>query len=104
MISNYDVEARRKAKMRSDDRVLVLEPTKGKNPRNTLGHIDPRLFNGENNIHIIYDDIKGLWKLRYDVGGLPEPLKQNFTTFNTALAAVKKYFETRNVEIVKVID
>lgn len=104
MISNYDVEARRKAKMRSDDRVLVLKVMDGKKPRDVLGHIDPRCFSGDNNLHVIYDDTKGMWKLRYDVGGLPEPLKQNFTTFNTAVAAAKKYFETRNVEIARVID
>ena len=104
MISNYDIEARRKAKMRSDDRVLVLEATPGKNPRNTNGNIDPRLFTGENNLHVIYDDTSGMWKLRYDVGGLPEPLKQKFTTFNTAVDAATKYFETRNVSVVKVID
>lgn len=104
MISNYDVEARRKEKMRSDDRVLVLQPMSGKTVKDVLGKADPRLFSGENNLHIIYDEIKGMWKLRYDVGGLPEILKQEFTTFNTAVDAVKKYFASRNVEVVRIID
>lgn len=104
MISNYDVEARRKEKMRSDDRVLVLQPMAGKTPRDVLGKVDPRLFGGENNLHVIYDEISGMWKLRYDLGGLPEPLKQQFTTFNTAVDAVKKYFETRNVEVASILD
>ena len=104
MISNYDVEARRKEKMRSDDRVLVLRPMSGKSPRDVLGQVDPRLFSGENNMHVIYEDTSGMWKLRYDVGGLPESLKQKFTTFNSAVDAVKKYFETRNVEVTSIID
>ena len=104
MSSNCDIEARREAKVRSDDRVLVLQPMEGLKPRNVVGQVDPRLFNGENNLHVIYDDMTGMWKLRYDTGGLPEPLKQTFTTFNTAVDAVKKYFSTRNVEVSKVID
>lgn len=104
MISNYDIEARRKAKMRSDDRVFVLQPVQGKSAKDILGRADPRLFTGENNLHAIYDDITGMWRLRYDMGALPEPLKQKFTTFNTAVDAVKKYFSSRNVEITKIID
>lgn len=104
MIANYDIEARRKAKMRSDDRVLVLGVMRDKKPRDTLGHIDPRLFTGENHLHVIYDDITGMWRFRYDIGGIPETLKQNFTTFTQAVDTAKRYFANRNVEIVKVID
>lgn len=104
MISNYDVEVRRKAKMRSDDRILVLQPKRGMTAKDCVGRTDPRVFTGENNLHIIYDNITGMWKLKYDFGGLPETLKQCFTTFGTALSAVKKYFDNRNVEVVKVID
>jgi len=104
MLEMYDVEARRRGKMKSDDRTFVLRPMEGKNPRDTKGNVDPRLFQGENNLHAIYDDIKGMWTLRYEVGGLPEALKQKFTTFSDCEDTVRRYFANRSVEIEKVID
>lgn len=99
MIINYDVETRRKSKMKDDDRVLVLKVMDGKSPRDTAGKIDPRLFSGENNLHVIYDENTGMWSFRYDVGGLPEPLKQKYTEFQDAVTVARQYFAKRNVQI-----
>lgn len=104
MVSNYDIEARRKAKMRSDDRILILEQIPGTKGRNAAGNVDPRIFTGENKLHVIYSEVNGMWKFQYEQGGLPEVLKQNFTTFTEALAEVTKYFAKRNIRVAEVID
>lgn len=104
MLTSYNPEARRKQKMKSDDRTLVLVPMQGKTVKDVTGKADPRLFNGENNIHGIYDEMSGMWSLKYEVGGLPEPLKQRFLTFGDAEQAVRQYFSKRNVTVLEVVD
>lgn len=103
MLTTYDPDSRRKQKMKSDDRILVLVPMEGKNPRDSKGNIDPRLFSGENNLHGIYSETSGMWFLRYETGGLPEPLKQQFITFDDLETTVRRYFKTRNVTVLEVI-
>ena len=104
MLTSYDPEARRKQKMKSDDRTLILVPMEGKNPRDSKGNIDPRLFNGENNLHGIYNEMTGMWYLKYEVGGLPEPLKQQFLTFGDLETTVRQYFAKRNVTVLEIVD
>lgn len=100
---NYDIEARRKNKMLSDDRVLILKVIDGKKAVSSTGMIDTRLFTGENRLHAVIDERTGMWNMRYETGGLPGPLQQKFTTFEQLLEFAKQYFKTRNVEIVEVI-
>lgn len=102
MITNYDVEDRRKSKMKSDDRVLVLKPTEGLQARAADLSIDKGLFTGENNLHAIYDEMKGLWSMKYDRGGLPGGLQNQFTLFSELLEHARAYFKKRNVSIVEV--
>lgn len=101
---SYDIEARRKSKMMSDNRVLILKVMEGKTAKDYSGKVDPRLFTGENKLHGIYDPQSGMWNMRYQTGILAEPLRQKFTTFEDLYAFAKKYFATRNVEIAGVID
>lgn len=103
MITNYDVEARREAKMHSDVRVLVLKPMEGKKTLSSTGAVDPRLFNGENVLRAIYDNSTGMWNLKYDDGMLPGGLKQRFTQFSELLSHTRQYFRTRNVEIEEIL-
>lgn len=100
----YDIEARKKAKMRDDDRVIVIKPMEDKKVLSSTGNVDTRLFTGENKLHAIYDVPRGFWSLKYEIGGLPEPLKQRFTHFSELLKYVTHYYKTRNIEVVKVLD
>lgn len=101
---NYDLEARRKAKMRSDDRILILRVAEGKKARDAAGKTDPRLFSGENKLHGVYDPRTGLWNMRYETGSLPGGLQEKFLEFDDLVAHAKKYFSTRNVEVIGIID
>lgn len=101
---NYDIEARKKNKMMSDDRILVLKVMEGKTAKDYSGKVDPRLFSGENQVHGVYDPQTGMWNMRYRTGALPGALQQKFMTFDDLYAFAKQYFATRNVEIAGVID
>lgn len=101
---SYDIEERRREKMRSDDRILSLSIIDGKKPLSSIGQVDNRLFKGENRLHAYRDDITGLWKFRYDEGAVPGALKQSFVTFDTLLAHAKKYFLSRNIQIDEILD
>ena len=91
-----------KLKERSDDRILVLKVKDGEKPKSSTGLVDTRLFTGENKLHLKRN--RTLWEFKYDQGGVPPQLKDRFTKFDIALQHAKKYFETRNIEIEKVID
>jgi hypothetical protein len=101
---SYDIEARRKDKMMSDDRVLVLKTMDGKKATDSAGKIDPRLFTGENKLHAVYDPRSGMWNMRYETGAIPGALQQKFVEFHELEAFARAYFKTRNVEIVDVIN
>lgn len=88
--------------MHSDDRILVLEILEGKTAKDVTGMVDSRLFKGENRLHAVMDTRTNLWSLRYEAGIVPEPLRQQFTTFNKLLDFCKKYFLTRNINIKEV--
>lgn len=91
-------------KIRKTDRILVLKIMDGKKPKSSTGSVDPRTFSGENRLHAIQDVSSRLWKLKYDFGGLPEVLKQEFTRFDMLYTFAKGYFQRRNLDIVEVID
>jgi len=97
-------QERTNTNIRSDDRVIVLAPMPGKSTKSSMGLTDNRLFTGENKLHAIFDGGLRLWHLRYEIGGLPEPLKNRWTRFNDMIKDVTSYFKTRNVQVVKVIE
>lgn len=99
----YDIEERRKNKMNSDDRVLVLKVIDGKKAMNSSGLVDPRLFTGENRLHAVFDTRTGMWNMRYETGGLPGALQQKFVEFSDLVEAAKKYYAGRNIEIVDIL-
>lgn len=101
-LPNYDIEERRKKKMKSDHRILNLRQ-KGPS-KDSSGVMDRRLFNGENKLHAQFNHNTGMWRLNYDSGGLPGGLQMLFTTFPELLDHVRVYFSKRNVEVYDVVD
>lgn len=99
-----DQDERRKEKMHSNDRVISLSPIEGKRSVATNGLVDPRLFSGENKLHLVRDPMHSLWFFKYEMGMLPEPLKQQFTTFGRATKHAREYFKKRNIEIKEIIE
>ncbi len=98
------IESRRREKMATNDRVLVLKTIDGKDPKGASGVVDTRLFNGSNKLHGVYDERTGMWNMRYETGALPGALQQKFITFEQLEDFARKYFKTRNVEIVEIIN
>lgn len=88
--------------MRSVDRILVIAPIDGKDAKAVTGLIDKRLFTGENKLHAIQEH--GLWYLKYEMGGLPDPLKQKYTSFAKLTKLVNEYLKKRNIEIKEILD
>ncbi len=97
-----DFEARLKARVKSDDRILVLKPIEGQNVLSSTSLIDNRLFQGTNTVHAV-KTIEGLWKIKFAAGVPPLPLQQTFTKFDRLLTYARNYFKKRGVEIVEVI-
>lgn len=90
-------------KERSTDRVLEVKAIDGK-PLNSSGMLDKRLFDGTNKLHGKMEPETCLWYLEYENGPLPEALKARFTNFRLLKEHAERYFQGRNVEIVKVQD
>jgi hypothetical protein len=91
-------------KMKSADRVFVLEKMEGENTKNTKGLIDNRLFSGENRLHAKMDPQNSQWYLQYDSGLIPAALQGRFTSFEKLREHVTMYFGTRNINVKQVID
>lgn len=98
------IESRRREKMATNDRVLVLKIIEGKSPKDSAGVVDTRLFTGSNKLHGVYDERTGMWNMRYETGALPGALQQKFISFEQLEDFARKYFKTRNVEIVEIIN
>lgn len=103
-LPNYDIEERRREKMKSDHRILNLRPVAGRVHKDAIGKLDNRLFNGENKLHAQLNHTSGMWRLNYDSGALPGGLQMMFTTFPELLDHVRVYFSKRNVEVTDIVD
>lgn len=91
--------------IRSSDRVLTLKPIDAKAAKSSTGLMDPRLFTGEQQLHLTMDTQTMLWNFRYSNNGvLPEPLKSRFTSFRMAYKHAEDYFKKRNIQITEVHD
>jgi hypothetical protein len=88
----------------SNDRVLNLELIEGEKSKNSMGLVDTRLFKGGNRLHALKNPVTNLWGFKYEAGMLPEPLKQNFTTFTKAKDFAENYFKARGLRISGVED
>ena len=90
--------------VKSTRRFLILEKIPGQDTKSTSSLIDKRLFEGENKLIAQQDDQFALWSVHYSDGVLPEPLKQQFTSFTKLYDFCSKYFTTRGIRIANVID
>lgn len=93
-----------KNKEKSSDRILVLKLQKDSVPLSSLGLMDKRLWTGGNRVHAVMNQTDCLWKIKYDAGSPPQPLRQRFVSFDSLMRTVKDYFNKRNLDIVEVID
>lgn len=83
-------------------RVLSLGRMEGKNVLTNVGTIDNRILTGENKLRAFMEP-NGLWSLKYEFGAVPEPLRQQFTSFSALNKVVKEYYHKRNIEVKEVI-
>jgi hypothetical protein len=92
------------SKMRSPDRILVLEHIPGLSPKKNTGLVDTSLFTGTNQLHAKMDPETTFWSFQYERGVLPEPLKQKFTSFKVLMKHADEYFKKRNIQIKEIKD
>jgi len=103
----YDIAERQQlelSKMRSYDRVILLKPMEGKEVISSTGKVDPRLFDGGNKLHGVYNVNTGLWELKVENGSIAGGLQGQFSDFERLLIHVTSYFNRRNIEVVGVRD
>lgn len=99
---SYDIIKRESEKMHTLDRVLVLQVMEGKDPLESGGKMDKRLFTGDNKLHAVYNTQTGLWYMRYERGSVPGALDVQFSELPKLLDYVRNYFARRNIEITEV--
>lgn len=107
MSLNYQSQLSPESKMRSPDRILMIEVMEGKKPIDVRGLVDPRLFSKDgdtNRLHAVMDIETTLWSFKYDKGTIPQALSGKFTGFRQAFDTAKNYFEKRNLKITQVVD
>lgn len=87
--------------LRSNDRILVLEKT---DPKADAGLLDPRVFEGKNNLHAVMDTGNCMWNFRYEHGAIPPGLRGKFTSFKEAMSHAELYLVGKKIKIVNVLD
>lgn len=91
-------------KNRATNIELKLRPIEGKKGKDTNGLVDTQLFTGDNKLWAVRNNQTCLWKMYYERGIVPTPLKSSYTNFNNLLKYATEYFKKRNIEIYEVID
>lgn len=101
----FNVSPSGESKMRSPDRILLLELMEGKTGKTALGAIDPSLFKEDGNrLHCVMNPETCLWTFHYEKGNVPPALKGTWTGFRAAKKYAENYFHHRNVKITEVKD
>lgn len=88
-------------KIRSTDRILVLSKI---DPDAPEGILDPGIFTGKNNLHLVQNLVTGFWSFKYESGAVPPPLRTTYTSAKFALTVAENYFKTKKIKIVEVRD
>lgn len=91
-------------KEQSTDRVFKLTQRPGTKTLTDTGLVDQRLFKGDNRLHAVMEPASCHWFMRYDKGGLPEPLKGRYTSYPKLVEAAATYFSARGVDIKETFD
>lgn len=87
---------------RKTDRIIILEKEDPK--MKDTGILDPGIFEGKNNLHLVLDLVSGLWSFKYERGAVPPHLRTPFTSAKFALQHAEGYFKTKKIKIVEVQD
>lgn len=87
-----------------NDRVFSLTQRPGVKTTDANGLVDPRLFKGENKLHAVMDSGSCHWFMKYEQGGLPEPLRGRYTSFVKLTEAATNYFNSRGVDVTEIAD
>ena len=86
-----------------DDRIIHMQKKEGEKIRGATGLVDNRLMTGDNKLHAVFEGHTCLWYLKYEKGGMPEPLRdKRYTSFRKAVDAAELYFGKRGLEITKI--
>lgn len=93
-----------KDKLKKDDRILEVKTIDGKLPLSSIGKVDKRIFQGGNKLHAFYHPLTGFWKLRYEVGELPQGLQNQWLSFEQLVTDTDRYLRKRNLYIEQVLD
>jgi len=88
--------------LRSTDRILVLEKHDPKSK--DVGLVDPQVFEGKNNLHLVMDPTTLLWSFKYERGVVPPNLRNKFTNFKMAKEHAEQYLRAKNIKIVDIKD
>jgi hypothetical protein len=81
-----------------DVKTFTIRPKEEGNAKSVTGLVDNRLFKGGNKLNAIQDAGTCLWSLKYEIGGLPEGLKDlQFTRIKAVEDHVKRYFDKRGL-------
>lgn len=91
-------------KIKSNDRIIVLEPIEGEEIKSSKGMADPRLWKGGNELHAVMDNSNCTWRLKYKAGAVPPPIQGIYTNFPKAFKAAEEYYFKRGLRIVEVKD
>lgn len=88
--------------MRKTDRILKLEKYDPK--QKDVGLVDPKVFTGGNNLHVVMDSNTLFWTFKYEHGHVPPQLRGRFTEFKQAYLHAEEYFKIKNIKIIEVVD
>jgi len=88
--------------LRSTDRILVLEKIDPKDK--DVGLVDPQVFTGKNNLHVVMDPTTCMWSFKYEHGAVPPNLRNTFTNFKMAKEHAEIYLMSKKIKIVEVKD
>lgn len=81
-----------------DIKTFTIRPKEDGKSKTSTGLVDNRLFKGGNKLNAIQDASTCLWYLKYEVGGLPDGLKDmQFTRIKAVEDHVKRYFDKRGL-------
>lgn len=85
--------------IRNIDKIIKLEK---EDPKQSAGILDPAVFEGKNNLHLVQDLVTGFWNFKYERGAVPPPLRLTFTSAKFALNHAESYFKTKKIKIVEI--
>ncbi len=84
-------------------RKLNIAPIDGEKVVTSKGMVDPRLWQGGNELYAEMDNANCMWRLRYKHGMLPPQIQGVYTNFDKAFKAATKYYSTRGLQVSRAV-